>query len=104
MFERAGRHLGRMMRTLMPVAPRRPDGSVDVLAVGSVWKSLQLLQGGIMAELACPVPPTRKRFPDKEEGMPSEVRLVRLQDTSAVGAAALAAKVLFQGVCAGLML
>lgn len=74
-FAEAGRNLGRMTQALMQRAGPKMQSQlyVDIVCVGSVWKSWNLLRQG---------------FEDIEYGV--ELRLVRLTQTMALGAMYLA--------------
>lgn len=84
LFDKAGRHLGSMVRTLAPHT--RHAGSSDtrihdvsIVAVGSVWKSWKLLEKAFVTAATAPHP--------SEGTQVASFRLLRLTETSAVGAA-----------------
>lgn len=89
-FTRAGEHLGRMIRAAAPDAPRAEDGSFSVLAVGSVWKSLDLLRDGLISTACATEPPLPVTPEGGEKPLPT-FYILRPRDTAAVGAAAVAA-------------
>jgi N-acetylglucosamine kinase len=73
-FRKAGLQLGSMARTLAPNLEKSEDGSpTRIVCVGSVWKSWELLKDGFIAAAKSPALPN--------------FELVRLKETSAVGAA-----------------
>lgn len=91
LFRKAGLHLGRAVRATVRRAPKlersaaTPDDPIQVVAVGSVWKSYALLKDGFVSGLCGP----------EEDGSPSPVQafsLVRLLGSAAPGAAFLAAR------------
>lgn len=97
-FAAAGRHLGSMARTLAPHlltadSAASADGVLDVhglqiVCVGSVWKSWPLLRDAFVAAATAPFDAVPEAVRGK--GTPGRVRsfrLVRLLETSAVGAA-----------------
>lgn len=82
-FVEAGRNLGRMAQALLQRAGAKMINQpwVDVVCVGSVWKSWNLLQSG---------------FTDVESSV--ELRLVRLKQTMALGAMYLACDKVSAGI------
>uniref|UniRef100_A0A182PR26 N-acetyl-D-glucosamine kinase n=1 Tax=Anopheles epiroticus TaxID=199890 RepID=A0A182PR26_9DIPT len=86
LFDEAGRSLARSVCALQDkISPAllRPasDGDtrqLDIVCVGSVWLSWELLREGFVAEL-------------QQQGFPHDLRLLRLTTTMALGAAYLAA-------------
>lgn len=78
-FRKAGLQLGSMARTLAPNLDKPEDGApIRIVCVGSVWKSWELLKDGFIAGYS--------GSPDATSAMPL-FELVRLKETSAVGAA-----------------
>lgn len=105
-FAEAGRHLGSLARTLAPnlLADGAQQGqrcvsNFNIVCVGSVWKSWDLLQESFIAAATAPfhylpasvvgtdgAAPSAHASVD-ERGCITSFRLLRLKETSAVGAA-----------------
>lgn len=84
-FKEAGFMLGRHVRALarhVDSSMLMQDGGLQIVCVGGVWKSWDLLRDGFISAL----------FPTQEKHLIQEVTLVQLVRSSAVGAAFLGAR------------
>ena len=84
-FAHAGANLARMVAALVPHVPSaKASASVDIVCVGSVWKSFALFERAFMDTLLAGGGVESRRL--------RHVRLLRLRQSSALGAALLGAR------------